>query len=168
MRVMGAHWKKLALILALVGLALSGCSVVEVLNLSEVSVRVLVTMPDSSGGHTRLVGSGETAEMFSSHGGAYTVTTLPNEEYRQLVLDVRDQLSRRLFEERASLSAAEVAELVQRITPLEAAVAGLAGEQGSCGNTVPDFGAATVTVVWDEIDGRWSLSCGQGQSALDE
>jgi hypothetical protein len=67
----------------------SGCVSIDVQNVSEVDSRVLIRPPDSGRGYTRLVESGEVASTFSTQGGSFSITTLPNEEYRQLVMNIR-------------------------------------------------------------------------------
>lgn len=136
-----------------------GCVSFDVQNLSDVDTRVLIRTPDSGRGYTRLVESGEVASTFSTQGGSFTISTLPNEEYRQLVLDVREQLGTRLFEESASLSASEVAEIVQRIAQLTENLEALGREGGSCSGSVTDFGSVTGIITWNDIEQKWSVVC---------
>lgn len=147
------------LLLLLCALFVGGCVGIDVQNVAEVEVRVLIRTPDSGRGYTRLVESGEVASTFSTQGGTFTISTLPNEEYRQLVLDVREQLATRLYEERATLSPSDVADIVQRITQLTENLELLGREQTSCSGSVTDFGTVTAIVSWDEANGKWSLVC---------
>lgn len=147
------------LLLLLCVLFVSGCVGIDVQNVADVEVRVLIRTPDSGRGYTRLVESGEVASTFSTQGGTFTISTLPNEEYRQLVLDVREQLATRLYEERATLSPSDVADIVQRITQLTENLELLGREQTSCSGSVTDFGTVTAIVSWDEANGKWSLVC---------
>lgn len=155
----GNRWLWL-LMVGVAALALGGCSFVEVQNISDVEVRVVVRTPDSGRGYTRLIESGAIDSFFSAHGGRYTIQTLPNEEYRQLVLDVREQIATRLFEERDTLSPSDVAELVSRMEQLTENLELLVQEQGSCSGNVPDFETVLAVVNWNEFDGRWVVSCG--------
>ncbi len=152
--------KSILLAAAAVTLFLSGCTFVEVQNLSDLNARVLVRTPDSGSGYTRLVGSGEVASVFSGYGGRYTVTTLPNEAYRNLLIDLQAEISRRLFEERATLSGAEVARLVTRIQEISTLLDDLAQKGASCAGNVPDFESALVVLVWDEQANNWEMTCG--------
>lgn len=147
------------LLLLLCALFVGGCVAMEVQNVADVEVRVLIRTPDSGRGYTRLVESGEVAATFSTQGGSFTISTLPNEEYRQLVLDVREQLATRLYEERATLSASDVAEIVQRMTQLTENLELLVKEQASCSGSVTDFGSVTAIVAWNELDGKWTVNC---------
>lgn len=137
----------------------SGCVSIDVQNVSEVDTRVLIRPPDSGRGYTRLVESGGIASTFSTQGGSFSITTLPNEEYRQLVMEVREQLGRRLFEEGATLTPAEVAEIVQRMAQLSENLELLGEEQTSCSGSVTDFGSVTAVLSWDESAGKWVLTC---------
>lgn len=147
------------LLLLLCVLFVGGCVGIDVQNVAEVEVRVLIRTPDSGRGYTRLVNAGEVASTFSTQGGTFTISTLPNEEYRQLVLDVREQLATRLYEERATLSPSDVADIVQRITQLTENLELLGQEQASCSGSVTDFGTVTAIVSWDDANGKWSLTC---------
>ena len=66
----------------LTALLLSGCSFVRIQNVSDTTVYVNVNVPDSGKAYTRIVGSGQIVDVFSSHGGRYTVTIMPNERLR--------------------------------------------------------------------------------------
>ena len=137
----------------------SGCVSIDVQNMSEVDTRVLIRPPDSGRGYTRLVEAGGIASTFSTQGGGFTITSLPNEEYRQLILDVREQLGTRLFEESATLTPAGVAELVQRMAQLTENLELLGEEQASCSGSVTDFGSVTAVLSWNEAAGKWALAC---------
>lgn len=138
---------------------LSACVSIDVQNASEVDTRVLIRPPDSGRGYTRLVESGGVASTFSTQGGGFTITTLPNEEYRQLVMRVREQLGTRLFEESATLTPSDVAEIVQRMSELTENLESLGKEQASCSGSVTDFGSVTAVLSWDAAAGKWALAC---------
>ena len=61
-------------------LLLTGCVDFAVVNISELDVRVSIQTPDSSGAYTRFIRAGDSASSFSSYGGGYTVSTLPDSE----------------------------------------------------------------------------------------
>lgn len=147
------------LLLLLCAFFVGGCVSIDVQNVADVEVRVLIRTPDSGRGYTRLVESGQVASTFSTQGGSFTISTLPNEEYRQLVLDVREQLATRLYEERATLSPSDVAEIVQRITQLTENLELLGQEQASCSGSVTDFGSVTAIITWDDVAQKWSVVC---------
>ena len=141
-------------------LLLAGCSFVEIVNFSDLSARVRVQVPDSGSGYTRHVGPGRVAEVFSSHGGRYTVTALPDEEYRQLLLTIREDVTQRLFNEGATLTAAEVGELVNVLNTIDARLEELSTQFASCSGNVPEFETVTVTMSWDFDTSNWILICG--------
>jgi hypothetical protein len=145
--------------LILLGLVLTGCSEVVVHNLSELQVRVLVRVPDEARGHTRVVRPADTEAFFSTTGGRYTVTTLPDEEYRQLLLDLQAEVGRRLFEERATLSAADVGRLVETLSSVDSQLDRMGEEGASCQGHVPDFESVAVILTWDIGTSKWVLSC---------
>ena len=146
-------------IVVLFGIILSGCSFIRVQNVSEANVRVLVRTPDSNRGYTRVVTSGSVIDVFSSHGGRYTITTLPNEQYRALLNDLQQQVSERLFTEGKTLSAADVARLVERLNDIDHLLATLGDADTSCSGNVGDFDTAVAVVVWDETQQQWALTC---------
>ena len=85
------------LFIVLLLLALSACSEIQLQNVSEFRVRVLVRTPDNSQGYTRFLGPGTVNSVISGHGGRYSVTTLPDAQYEQLLNDIRDQITIRPF-----------------------------------------------------------------------
>lgn len=156
------HLSKTVLRCACIGAAalLAGCSFVAVQNVSEATAVVRVIVPDNGYGYTRKVRSGDMVEVFTGHGGRYTVTVLPDEDYRNLLTGLRAEISRRLFRERDALSADDVRNLVQRLRDVDEALADLARPGASCGGTVSDFESVVATVSYDAANGRFSVSCG--------
>lgn len=140
-------------------LFLSGCVNVDVINVSEINARVLIGLPDAPGGYTRYIRAGQSTSTFSNHGGVVTIRTLPDEEYRRLLDNLRTEISRRLFEERESLSAEDVARLVRQLEDIDSQVEQLADDGTSCSVNAPDFSSVTAVLSWDTANGKWSLSC---------
>jgi hypothetical protein len=149
----------IALLLLAGILLLGGCVNIAVLNITNVESRVLIKTPDSGTGYTKLVEPGNSVDTYSSHGGRYSISTLPSEEYRRLVLSVQEQLSARLFTEAATLSARDVAQIVQQISELNDSLDSLAREGATCTGTAPDFSSVTAVLGWDESANVWTLDC---------
>jgi hypothetical protein len=147
------------LVIFFLGLILSGCSFVRVQNLSDVNVRVSVTVPDTGTASTRLVRSGQIVDVFSTHGGRYTVTTLPDEQYREFLEEIRNAVTQRLYDERDTLTAEDVATLVQRLEDVDQALDGMAQVGASCAGQLPDYETAVVTIAWDTESNNWELQC---------
>lgn len=150
-------WRRLAPTVVII--LLSACTTVDIINLSELNARVLIQLPDSAGGTSRAIPSAGSTSTFSTHGGTVTIQTLPDEAYRQLLESLRDQITQRLFEERGTLSPADVARLVQNLNDIDKAVEDLADDEASCTVNAPDFSAVSAVLNWDGAAGRWSLSC---------
>ena len=138
---------------------LTGCVTVEVFNLSELNARVLIRLPDTPGGYTRHIRPGSSTSTFSNHGGAVTIQTLPDEQFRQLLGDLRTEINRKLFEEGESLSAEDVARLVSRLEEIDDLVEQMADDGTSCSVNAPDFSSVTAILNWDSANGKWALSC---------
>ena len=152
--------RALAFLTVAVSLFLGGCSFVHVQNISEMPVYVLVKVPDSSKAYTRVVQPVGISEVFSGHGGRYTVTLLPNEDFVNLLQDLRGQISERLFTEGATLTSEEVAMLVNRLNDIDAALQShLNSPSVSCSGNVPDYESAVVTVTYDQSLDRLTLDC---------
>jgi hypothetical protein len=153
--------KSLVFSFAFLALFLSGCSFVRIQNVSDVQVRVLVRVPDSRKGYTRQIPPGYVVDVFTSQGGRYTINTLPNERYREFLLNLQTEVSRRLFDERHTLSGADVTRLVARLNEANAELEKLeqGTSEGSCSGYVPDFDTVVATIVWDLTSSKWSLAC---------
>ena len=156
--------KRRLILLATMSLALllASCSFVRIQNVSDANATVLVRVPDSSQGYTRTVRPGAIIDVFSGHGGRYTITMLPDEQYRQLLEDLRTEVSRRLFEEGASLSADDVSRLVERLNDADNELARLAQPGATCSGYLPDFDTVVVTLAWDFTTNQWALACSSG------
>jgi hypothetical protein len=151
--------RQLGLLAITLLLFMSGCVTVDVINVSELNARVLIRLPDAPGGYTRLIHPGESTSTFSNHGGGVTIQTLPDEQYRQLLESLRGEITRRLFEERAALSAADIARLVRNLEDIESQIAQMADDGASCTVNAPEFSSVTAVLSWDSDNGKWSLSC---------
>ncbi len=146
--------------LLLVVLALSGCSFIRIQNISDARLRVLVRVPDNRKGYTRSIQPGQIVDVFSGQGGRYSVTTLPDEQYRQLLIELRAEVSRRLFVDRQNLSADDVALLTSRLNDADSELERLnSGDSAFCAGFVPEFETVVVTAAWDLYEQNWSLVC---------
>jgi len=146
-------------------LFLSGCSEVYVTNLSELNVRVSVVTPDTGKPSTRLIRPAGTTSIFSSNGGRYRVTILPDEEYRKLLDELKQEISRKLFHEGATLTSAEVKQLTQRLNDIDQIIGDIQDNYGaSCSGYVPDYDSVTAFVSWDSGANKFVVQCGSGSS----
>lgn len=140
-------------------LFLAGCVTVDVINLSELNARVLISLPDAPGGYTRAIRAGDSTSTFSNYGGRVTITTLPDQDYRSLLESLREQISTRLFQEGSTLTAEEVGILVQRLQDIDDAVTSLANDDTACTVNAPEFSSVTAFLSWDSENSKWNLSC---------
>lgn len=140
-------------------LFLTGCSFVNILNVSDTKVYVSVRVPDNGRGYTRIIPPGMQTSVFSGHGGGYSVTVLPNKEYEGFLRDLQSLISKRLFKERATLSAAEVTRLVNRLNEANVFLAELAEPGASCRGSLPDFETTTAIVAFDLTANSYVVNC---------
>lgn len=140
-------------------LLLTACVDFNISNLSELNARVLIQTPDG-GNYTKSVESSGYASSFSGHGGNYTISVVPDEQYLQLLRDLRQQITQRLFEEKGVLSAEDVARLVQNLQDIEKQIEKEAERGASCSGAAPDFSTVSATITWSEAEGDWAISCG--------
>lgn len=110
---------QITLLTILLFFGLSSCTFVRVTNLSDVTARVLVRVPDSGRGSTRNIHTEGAMEVFSANGGRYSVRLLPQERYKEFLESMRKEISRRLFEERQALSADDVARLIKNLNQID-------------------------------------------------
>ncbi len=150
---------RLISILILLSLIMSGCSFVRIQNVSNIDARVLVRVPDNSRGYTRFIRSGNIVDVFSGHGGRYTITLLPNEQYLELLNGVKQHISQRLFNERATLTGNEVARLVERLNEIGELITQQSSINVSCTGSLPDFDTVVVTIAFDSINNSWEFIC---------
>ena len=143
--------KRFPLILGLLlsVLLLSACVDFNISNVSEINARVLIQTPDG-GNHSKVVESGGYASSFSGHGGNYTISVVPDEQYLQLLRQLREQITQRLFEERGTLSAENVARLVQNLQDIETQIEKEAERGASCSGAAPDFSTVSAIITWSE------------------
>lgn len=146
------------LLLALLLLTAS-CVTVEVFNLADSSATVSISLPDAPNGYTRVIQSGYRTETFSNYGGRVTIQTRPSEEWIQLLTSLQQQITQRLFEERATLSASDVALLVERLSQIDTALQSAGQGHTSCTVNAPDFSSVTAVVNWDSATQQWVLDC---------
>jgi hypothetical protein len=141
---------------------LAGCSGVEVLNTTESSVTVQVTVPDRSGSVTRSISAGEMSLFFSEHGGSYTVGTIPDQRFLETLQSLRSEISGRLFLQGGNLSAGEVEQLQIRLIDIDRILKETQSNSrsGSCGGRIPDLEVARVVISYDEAEGRYRVGCG--------
>lgn len=140
-------------------LFLVGCVNFDVHNISELNARVLIRTPDSSKGYTKFIRPMGVGSSFSNYGGSYTITVLPDEAYRELLLEMRENISARLFGEGANLAAEDVARLVQNMKDIQVQLDRLAEEGASCSGTAPDFSSVMATLSWSASESNWNLYC---------
>jgi len=147
------------LLITTVALIITACVNVEVINLAETSARVRITLPDTPSGYTRFIRAGESTSTFSEYGGTVTVTVLPDEEYRELVMGLRNEISRRLFEDRETLTATQVSQLTERLNEVDKMMDDFGREGASCSVKASDYAHVTALLTWDTSAANWSLSC---------
>ena len=158
--------KKKSLILLAIILSigiLSGCSFVRIQNVSENTVTDLVNTPDSGKAYTRTIRGGQIVDVFSANGGRYTVTMIPTERYKDTLYTLQQQISNRLFEERATLTADQVATLVKNLNTIDQAIKDLAKPMPSCSGYLPDFDTVVVIIALDYSTGNYEVSCSSGE-----
>lgn len=156
--------KTLTLIASLIAvIILSGCSFVQIMNVSDAPITVSVNVPDSGKSSTRNIGPGMVVEVFSANGGRYSVTVIPGERYRESLNNLQQTISRRLFEERATLTAAEVTRLVQNLNEIDQLISDLAEPGASCAGYLPDFETVVVVAAFDLSVSDYVLNCSSGE-----
>lgn len=141
---------------------LSGCSFVRVQNVSESEITVSVNVPDSGKSYTRNIEAGNIVDVFSANGGRYSVTMLPSERYRESLMNLQQLISARLFQDGATLTSAEVAQLVENMNSIDQLIAELENPMASCSGYVPDFETAVVTVIYDGSGSDYAMECSNG------
>ncbi len=149
----------IALILLAGVLLLGGCVNIDILNLSDSTIRVLIRTPDSGTGTTRLIPPAGSGGTFSTHGGGYRISVLPNEEYQQLLLSLQQQITTRLFEEGGSLSSGDVAQLMSRLNEIDGMLDDLARPQPFCAGTAPDWSTVTGILNYDFAAQQYTIDC---------
>lgn len=147
--------------LCLVALAAVGCSAVEVVNMSDTTVVVQVTVPDRSGSVTRSIPAREASLFTSEHGGTYSVGTLPDRNYLELLQRLRSEISGRLFLEGASLSAADATRLQLQIIDIDREIKQEQSNSrgGFCRGRLPDWESARAVIAFDEAARRYRVDC---------
>lgn len=149
---------KIGLIVAC--LFLSSCSFVRVQNVSESTITVSVYVPDAHRPYTKTIRSGDIAEFFSGHGGRYTVTTIASERYKATLESLREQITKRLFEERATLTAKDVSILTTNLNHLDKLYEEAHLPGASCSGHLADFDTSVAVVAFDRTSSQYELSCG--------
>ena len=145
-------------------LFLSSCSFVRIQNVAATTATVSVRVPDSGKAYVRTIRSGAIVDVFSSHGGGYTITMIASERYLDTLNRLRSQIETRLFAERQTLTAEQVAQLVQNLNHIEQLLEDTKLPGASCRGYVPDFDTAVAVVSFDDFNSMWELSCGSGSS----
>ena len=131
-------------------------------NVSESQITVSVKVPDSGKSYTRNIGAGNLVDVFSANGGRYSVTMIPSESYRETLTNLRQLISTRLFQEGATLSAEEVAQLVQNLNEIDQLITELEDPMASCSGYLPDFDTVVVVVVYDPVANNYAITCSSG------
>ena len=151
------------LALILLGLALAGCTELEVFNASEQAVRVQVHLPDRARAYYEYIPPNFTDFFISGSGGAYSVRVVPDEAYRQRLLELRDKWQIYLvtgsFEPGATVSDSQRRQIVDDLTRWEEELNRLSEQTAFCSGYLPEYESVTVVVTYVESEQRWSLSC---------
>jgi len=146
-------------------LFLSGCSEIYITNLSDFNVRVSVNTPDAGSPSIRNLRPAATVSVFSSNGGRYVVTILPDENFRKFLDELKQEISQKLMKEGAALTVEEVQRLTQRLNDIDLMVKEMQDDYGaSCSGYVPDYESVTALVSWDQTLSKFTLSCSSGSS----
>jgi len=148
----------------LLSLFLSSCTFIRIQNVSAGEATVTVKTPDSGKAYTRTVSSGGIVDVFSSHGGRYIITTIPSEQYKEILFQLEKQITERLFNEAATLSVEEVRQLTENLNHVLTLIEQLSNPGASCSGYVSDFNTAVVTISFDNFNNVWILECGSSSS----
>lgn len=146
----------------LLALFLSGCSFVRIINVSAAPATVSVNVPDNGKAYVRTVSSGGIVDVFSSHGGGYTITMIPSEQYLEILNRLRSNIETRLFAERQTLTSEEVRQLVENLNHIDSLLEETRLPGASCRGYVPEFDTAVVTISIDFDTNAWILQCESG------
>lgn len=138
---------------------IASCVTVNVTNVADGNARVRITLPDTPSGYTRYVRSGESISTFSEYGGTVTVTVIPDEQYRQLLMDLRTKISGRLFDERQSLGQSDIEALRDRLNELDRLLEESGRDGASCSVKTSDYATVNVILGWDNTTSDWDLNC---------
>lgn len=148
----------------LLALFLSGCSFIRIQNVAAGEATVSVTVPDSGKAYVKTVPSGGIVDVFSSHGGGYTITMIASEQYIEILNRLRSQIETRLFEEGQTLTTEEVRLLVQNLHHIDQQLEETRLPGTSCGGYVAEFDTAVVTIAFDDFNNSWILECGSSSN----
>ncbi len=143
---------------------LSSCSFVRIQNVAATTATVSVRVPDSGKTYVRTIRSGAIVDVFSSHGGSYTITMISSERYLDTLNSLRSQIERRLFMEGKTLTAEEVRQLTENLNHIDSLLEQTKLPGATCSGYVPDFDTVVVVISFDDFNTNWSLSCGSGSS----
>ncbi|MCP4139691.1 MAG: hypothetical protein GY755_05275 [Chloroflexi bacterium] len=143
---------------------LSSCSFVRIQNVAVSTATVSVRVPDSGKTYVRTIRSGAIVDVFSSHGGSYTITMIESEEYINFLKDLRSEIERKLFSEGKTLTAEEVVRLTENLKQIDSSLEQTRLPGATCSGYVPDFDTVVVVISFDDFNANWSLSCSSGSS----
>lgn len=155
---------RIIIFIIMLSLFLSSCTFIRIQNVSAGEVTVTVKTPDSGKAYTRIVRSGGIVDVFSSHGGRYIITTIPSEQYKDILFQLEKDITDRLFNEAATLSAEEVRLLTENLNHVMVLIEQLSDPGASCSGYVSDFNTAVVTISFDNFNNMWILECGSSSS----
>ena len=136
------------------------CSFVSMLNISANTATVSVRVPDSSKSYVRTIPSGGSVEIFSSHGGRYTITMIASEQYLDILNRLRSQIETRLFTERETLAPEDVSSLVENLNHIDKLLEQAKEPGSTCSGYVPDYETASVVISFDDFNNAWIVECG--------
>ncbi len=161
---MSERSRVLVFITLIISLFLSNCSFVRIQNVSAGTATVSVKVPDSGKAYVRNVPSGGIVDVFSSHGGGYTITMIAGEKYLALLHRLRSQIETKLFAESQTLTAEEVALLVENLNNIDRLLEQTREPGATCSGYVPDYETAVAIISYDDINATWVLNCGSGSN----
>jgi hypothetical protein len=141
---------------------LSSCSFIRIQNVATGDATVSVNVPDSGKAYVRNVPSGAIVDVFSSHSGGYSVTMIASEQYIDLLEGLRSDIETKLFTEGQTLTAEEVARLVDHLNQIDQLLEQTNMPWESCHGYVPEYDTAIVTISNDFATDTWILECGSG------
>jgi hypothetical protein len=154
--------RTIAFTVLLLTLFLSSCSFVRIQNVSDALITVSVRVPDNGKAYVRHIRAGQIVDVFSSHGGGYTITMMAGEQYVSSLNNLRAIIERRLFEERQTLTAEEIARLVENLNQIEKLIEDTKKPGASCSGYLPDYETVVAVVSYDDFNAEWIVNCGSG------
>ena len=98
-------------------------------------------------------------KLFESIHSPSDLRELDPEQLPQLAEEIREEISRKLFEERASLSGDDIARLTENLSAINDQLDLLSNQGASCAGNLPEFDTIIVNVSWSNEENNWQLAC---------